>query len=73
MPRFSSALQNVPKDGRLNVSLLKDNSFLEMIWDETSLFKETNSKQDSTVSIWWDTLKAYGRGRMISYASFSKR
>ncbi len=44
-----------------------------MIRDEITFFTETNKKQDSTLSIWWDTLKAYLRGRIISYASFKKK
>ena len=58
---------------RLNVSLLKDSTFLEMIRNETAFFEETNRKQDTALAIWWDTLKAYWRGRIISYASFKKK
>lgn len=64
-----------PKSRRwhLNVSLLKDSTFLKMIRNETALFEETNRKQDSALAIWWDTLKAYWRGRIISYASFKSK
>ena len=58
---------------RLNVSLLKDSVFLEMIRNEILFFEETNNKRDSTLATWWDTLKAYLRGRIISYASFRKK
>ena len=37
------------------------------------LFEETNRKQDSALATWWDTLKAYWRGRINSYASFKKK
>lgn len=58
---------------RLNAPLLKDGMFLKMIRTETRLFLKTNNKQDSALPIWRDTLKAYCRGRIISYASFKKK
>uniref|UniRef100_A0A668SST9 exodeoxyribonuclease III n=1 Tax=Oreochromis aureus TaxID=47969 RepID=A0A668SST9_OREAU len=58
---------------RLNVSLIKDSGFIKLIRDEIQFYKQTNNREDTTLATWWDAMKAYLRGRIISYASFKKK
>uniref|UniRef100_A0A3P9C723 exodeoxyribonuclease III n=1 Tax=Maylandia zebra TaxID=106582 RepID=A0A3P9C723_9CICH len=57
----------------LNVSLIKDSGFIKLIRDEIQFYKQTNNREDTTLATWWDAMKAYLRGRTISYASFKKK
>uniref|UniRef100_A0A3B4FBR9 exodeoxyribonuclease III n=1 Tax=Pundamilia nyererei TaxID=303518 RepID=A0A3B4FBR9_9CICH len=58
---------------RLNVSLIKDSGFIKLIRDEIQFYKQTNNREDTTLATWWDAMKAYLRGRIISYAPFKKK
>ena len=62
------------KTWRLNTLLLSDSDYTRYLSSDIGLFLETNSTPDISPCSVWEALKAYVRGRVISYSSFiSKR
>uniref|UniRef100_A0A9J8CV62 Reverse transcriptase domain-containing protein n=1 Tax=Cyprinus carpio carpio TaxID=630221 RepID=A0A9J8CV62_CYPCA len=58
---------------RMNVLLLSDSRFVEFISEKISTFLEVNSTEGISVSLLWDTLKAYLRGEIISRSAYIKK
>lgn len=55
---------------RFNTTLLSDNTFCTSIEIAIQRFLETNSIDEVSPSLLWETLKAYLRGEIIAYSSF---
>lgn len=58
---------------RLNVRLLSDEKFVDMISNQIDLFLSINKTPEISASVLWDTLKAYIRGQIISFANHEKK
>lgn len=70
---------NIPGAGaqrthwRFNSLLLSDDSFVEFMSSQISLFLEINTTPDVSISTVWEALKAYLRGQVISFVAKKKR
>uniref|UniRef100_A0AAR2LRF2 Histone H2A/H2B/H3 domain-containing protein n=1 Tax=Pygocentrus nattereri TaxID=42514 RepID=A0AAR2LRF2_PYGNA len=53
--------------------LLTYSSFKKFIADQIDFFLETNSTSDVSNTTIWESLKAYLRGQIISYAAHKKK
>lgn len=58
---------------RLNPLLLSDESFVKYISEQIDIFLKTNITTDVTYGTIWESLKAYLRGHIISYCSFTDK
>lgn len=58
---------------RLNSLLLSDPSFCELISSSIDTFLRINKTPNTSYSLLWDTLRAYLRGYIISYASHQNK
>lgn len=58
---------------RMCTTYLLDEKFVRFLDDQTTLFLETNDKEDIDLRILWDSYKAYMRGMVISYTSQTKK
>lgn len=54
---------------RLDPLLLSDEAFCKVISDEITFFCDTNKNNETSPSLLWETLKAFIRGKIISYTS----
>lgn len=58
---------------RFNIRLLSSEKFVEMISDQIDIFLSVNKTADVSPSVLWETLKAYIRGQIISFASYERK
>lgn len=58
---------------RLDPLLLADANFCKQISESITFFCETNKNDEISLSILWDTLKAYIRGKIISFTSHTNK
>lgn len=61
------------KPWRLNSLLLADEEFITYLTKEIHIYLELNDKFDISRSILWEALKAYLRGKIISFSSYTKK
>lgn len=63
--------ENIPPKcmRRLNSRLLADKKFVDFINTQIDLFLETNQSPEISYCTLWETMKAYVRGQVISYAA----
>uniref|UniRef100_A0A673FPW0 Reverse transcriptase domain-containing protein n=1 Tax=Sinocyclocheilus rhinocerous TaxID=307959 RepID=A0A673FPW0_9TELE len=54
---------------RLNTHMLLDQSFVEFVSNKIDFFISTNSSPEISASLFWEALKAFLRGEIISYIS----
>lgn len=52
---------------RLDTLLLADEKFCKYISESITFFYDTNKNEETTPSLLWDTMKAFLRGKIISY------
>lgn len=57
---------------KLNLLLLAEANFCN-ISESITFFCKTNKNNETSPSILWDTLKAYIRGKIISFTSYSNK
>lgn len=57
----------------LDPLLLKEEKFCNYISDSINVFCDTNKNKETSPSLLWDTLKAFLRGKIISYASYANK
>lgn len=58
---------------RLDPLLLTDVNFCKYVTDSINFFGETNKNDVTSPSLLWETLKAFIRGRIISYTSHANK
>ena len=58
---------------RCNTYLLSDETFIKCISSEIDIFFEINIDKDMKWSSIWESIKAYIRGKIISYSSFKNK
>lgn len=58
---------------RLDPLLLMDEKFCKQISDSITFFCDTNKHKETSPALLWDTLKAFLRGKIISYASYANK
>lgn len=58
---------------RLNTRLLLNEEFVKFVSEQIDLFVSINRTPDVSATVLWETLKAYIRGQIISYAGFEKK
>lgn len=63
-----SVLSTVRPTWRLNIRLISNNDFVNFISEQIEFFTSTNKTSDISASLLWESLKAYIRGEIISYA-----
>lgn len=55
---------------RLDPLLLREEKFCKYVVDSVKVFCDTNKNKETSPSLLWDTLKAFLRGKIISYTSY---
>ncbi len=58
---------------RFNTHMLSDHRFVEFISNQIDFFISTNSSPEISASLYWEALKAFLRGGIISYTSHKVR
>lgn len=58
---------------RLNSLLLADKTFCDFISHSIDEFLSFNQNEDTSYSLLWESLKAFLRGQIISYSSYSNK
>lgn len=61
------------KPWRLNALLLSEQSFVEFMNNQIKLFIETNASPEVSQCVFWEALKAFLRGYIISYRANGKK
>lgn len=61
------------KPWRLNTLLLADEEFITFLTKEINMYLELNDRHDISRSVLWEALKAYLRGKIISFSSYAKK
>lgn len=64
---------NNPAPWRFNNRLLSNKDFVEFISKQIDFFLSVNKTPDVSVSVLWETLKAYIRGEIISYSGHERK
>ena len=68
-----SGLPRVKRHWHLNLVLLSDKDFVKFMEEQITLFFLTNNSPETSSLSVWDALKAYLRGKMISYTANIKK
>lgn len=58
---------------RLNTRMLSDEHFVEFVSNQIDVFISTNKTSDVSPSLFWETMKAYLRGQIISYTAYKEK
>lgn len=69
---FQAAI-NLRPPWRLNTHLLSNEDFVNFVSNQIDFFLSTNKTPNISASILWETLKAYIRGEIISYAAYERK